>query len=309
VLVSSKRQHTREERWMPLPQEPIPVPLHITPERGILTIDLEYWHSVSCIPATRYLLALLADRGVSATFFVVGRRAPSLAGLLCEIRDAGHELACHGFLHRSPAELTPERFRDDVVRARDAIESITGTAVYGFRAPIFGVVRESQWVFDVLAESGFRYDSSVFPFAGRRYGLPGFPLGPVVIERPSGSLVELPLSTVAVGGRTWPVAGGGYFRLLPYAVIRAAVAATRRDGRPFVAYFHPYEFEPRRLRHVPADGLPWLGARADEARYNLGRRTMATKLARLLDEFSFTSAAQALETAGRPLSSAPERAV
>ena len=269
-------------------------PLRLSPEHGILTIDLEHWHSVSCVPVMRYLLGVLRELGATATFFVVGCRAEAIAEVLREARADGHEIASHGWIHKPPAAFTLAEFREELKRSQDVLSGIAGAEVIGYRSPLFGVVAETMWALDVLVELGFRYDSSVFPFAGGRYGIAGFPAGPSRVQREAGSIIELPPSTVAVAGRKWPVAGGGYFRLLPYPIIRAAVKAVQRDGRPFVAYCHPYEFDPRTLHYSEVDGLGWLKARSDEMKTNLWRRGMADKVTRLLKEFTFTSVERCL---------------
>lgn len=275
------------------------VPLRLSPGHGIFTIDLEHWHSVSCVPIVRYLLGLLREREATATFFVVGCRAEPMADLLREIHADGHEIASHGWVHKPPAAFTPADFREELKRSRDVLSGITGAEVTGYRAPLFGIVADTAWALDVLVEVGMRYDSSIFPFAGERYGIAGFPAGPARVEREAGEIIEIPLSTVTVAGKNWPVAGGGYFRLLPYPLIRAAVRAVQRDGRPFVAYCHPYEFDPRTLHHSAADGLGWLMARRDEVKTNLWRRSMADKVTRLLSDFTFTSVERFL-AADRP---------
>jgi polysaccharide deacetylase family protein (PEP-CTERM system associated) len=267
-------------------------------DRDILTIDFENWHQRSCVPMIDYLLDELDAVGATATFFVVGARARGMAGAVRAVHARGHEIASHGWLHRRVGETGPAEFRDDVRRSLAEIADITGAPVRGFRAPFFSVVRDTVWALEILAELGLGYDSSVFPIAGRRYGIAGFPRRPVRLARGGAGIVEVPLSTVTLRGRVVPVAGGGYFRLMPYPVIRSAVRRVHDDGRPFVAYFHPYEFDPQRLRHGRGDHPGGrCAALRDEACTNFRRRTMRGKLSRLLSGSQFTSIGRCLEHA------------
>lgn len=222
-----------------------------------LTIDVEDYHNIiardwlgrdfpptrAVVENTRRLLARFAAHGVRGTFFTLGEVAVTHPDLVREIAAGGHELGVHGFYHRQVFKLTPESFRREVVDAKRAIEDLTGTAVRGHRAPAFSIMPETRWALDVLAEAGFEYDSSVFPIRGRRYGWPGFRRDIHVLRTDGGrSLVEVPLSTVGIGGLRIPVCGGGYMRHFPGFVSRWALRAVQRE-RPAVIYTHPYEIE------------------------------------------------------------------
>jgi polysaccharide deacetylase family protein (PEP-CTERM system associated) len=270
-------------------------PLRLAPWRNIFSVDLEDWHHIRCVDDTRYLLDALAAANVHATFFVLGKVAEREPGLMREIAAAGHEIATHGWSHTPLTNLTPDTLRAELQRACALLTSLCGRRPRGFRAPCFSIMEETLWALDVLLEEGFLYDSSIFPFAGRRYGLPSFPRAPVRVQRPAGVLIEAPLSTVHALGRNWPVSGGGYFRLMPAWLIRRAVRAVNREDVPFIAYCHPYEFSPRWLghsaRHSP---FSWLGSRLDELKTNLFRPSMRRKLTALLREGTFTSFAEVL---------------
>lgn len=201
-------------------------------------------------PTTRWLLDLLDARTIRATFFVVGQYARGEPGLIRAIHRAGHEVASHGWDHRRVTALTPEEFREDVRTSKDTLEQITGEAVVGYRAPTFSVVRRTAWALDVLAELGLLYDSSIFPVRHDRYGIQQAPREPFLAEGPTRSILEFPPATLRVLGSNLPVGGGGYFRLLPPAVMRHAIAQYRR-GRPrgpTMLYFHPWEFDPDQPR-------------------------------------------------------------
>ena len=200
--------------------------------------------------ATHRLLDQLAAAGnVPATFYVVGQIAETHPRLVRAIADAGHEIGSHSHSHTRVHRLTPRTFREDLRRSVDALQQVTGRAVFGFRAPTFSVTRATDWAVDVLVEAGLRYDSSVFPVRHDRYGVPDAPRHPFWLEGESGRILELPLLTLRLMGRNVPVAGGGYFRLFPPALMRAGLRQLPADA-PAVGmlYFHPWEFDPGQPR-------------------------------------------------------------
>src|SRR5436190_7074643 len=141
--------------------------------------------------STRRLLDYLCAAGVKGTFYVVGEIARSHPGLVRDIHAAGHEVGSHSWDHRRVHHFTPETFRDDLLRSKEALEDVTGEAVVGFRAPTFSVVRQTGWAVDVLAECGFEYDSSIFPVRHDRYGIPDAPRGPFLAQGQSREILEI----------------------------------------------------------------------------------------------------------------------
>ena len=271
--------------------------------KNALTIDVEDWRqlvywkmtgeiippSPIVVEETRDLLALLARYNVRATMFVLNNIAEAFPELVSEMDRAGHDVASHGLSHRLIYRQTPEEFRDETRRAKKQLEQILGKPVQGYRAAEFSITRQSWWAMDILAREGFAYDSSIYPIAGSRYGIPEFSLAPVRVQTDAGALVEFPLTAIEFAGRRFPVAGGGYFRVLPYALTRAAIRAANRQKRPAVVYLHPYEFSARAL-HVPS------GTRTRNpifffVRYslihNLGRQRLRQRLEQLLHDFEF----------------------
>ncbi|WP_243361517.1 XrtA system polysaccharide deacetylase [Fundidesulfovibrio terrae] len=197
---------------------------------------------------TRRVLDMLAEHDLKATFFVLGWEAERRPGLVRRIAEDGHEVACHGYGHQLIYRIGPDAFREDVGRAKALLEDITGESVTGYRAPSYSITAQSLWALDILIECGFEYDSSIFPVIHDTYGIPDAPRFPHVIERPSGSLLEFPASTFelrAFGMRMrLPVAGGGYLRLFPVRALRGAIRSiNRRESRPAVLYFHPWELD------------------------------------------------------------------
>jgi polysaccharide deacetylase family protein (PEP-CTERM system associated) len=211
---------------------------------------------------TRAMLELLARHSVRATFFVLGWIARRSPALVREIQGAGHEIACHGMTHRVVYGQSRETFRRETQEAKQRLEDATGTAVRGYRAATYSV---------------FEYDSSIFPIHHDLYGIPD---APRFRFRPEGSrLLEIPITTVEWMGRRLPCGGGGYFRLLPYALFRSGLRrVNRRDGEPGVFYCHPWEIDPDQPRIA---GAPW----KSRLRHYTNLRRMRRKLDRLLADF------------------------
>lgn len=233
---------------------------------------------------TRWILDQLAERGIRATFFVVGQIAEDDPKLIRAIHEAGHEVASHGWDHRRILVMEPASFRDDLRRSREALEQASGAPVVGYRAPTFSLVRKTAWALDVLAELGFEYDSSIYPVRHDRYGIPDAPRGPFLARGTRHEILEIPPATVRIGGVNVPMGGGGYFRLLPGPLMKLALALSRRDpqSRATVLYFHPWEFDPDQPR------LPL--KRLNSFRTYVGMRRTRPRLRRLLSGSSFLRA-------------------
>lgn len=237
---------------------------------------------------TERVLATLARRSTRATFFVLGWVAERYPALVRQIADRGHEIASHGYDHRLVFDLTPEEFRADLRRARAAIESAAGVQVRGYRAPSFSITARSLWALDILIEEGYAYDASIFPIHHDRYGLPSAPRHIHTITRPAGTLWEVPGSTTRVSGMNVPIAGGGYFRLLPYGWTRLGIARVNRlERQPVVFYIHPWELDPEQPR-LPASQLTRL-------RHYRNLSETVPRLERLLSEFRFDSIGSILD--------------
>jgi len=231
-----------------------------------MTIDVEDYFQVSAFDAvvtrdewstrpsrvvanTQRLLQLFEDAGVTATFFVLGWVADRFPALVTDLAKAGHEMASHGYSHHLVYNQTPAEFREDVRRAKAVIEDRSGRRVQGYRAPSYSITRRSLWALDVLVEEGYTYDASIFPIRHDRYGIPDAPRHPYMLARRAGALAEAPPSTVRLGGMNLPVAGGGYFRLLPYWWTRWGIGrVNRQEGRPAIFYLHPWEIDPDQPR-------------------------------------------------------------
>lgn len=214
-------------------------------------VGRESWDSYPCrVEANNHrLLDLFDETGVKGTFFILGWVAERYPQLVREITKRGHEPACHSYWHNLIYDLTPAAFRADTIRAKTVIEQACGLPIHGYRAPSFSVVARSSWAFDVLAETGFRYDSSVFPVKHDTYGIPGAPRLPFKVKTESGTIVEFPMTTFRLGvGGNMPLGGGGYLRILPDWYTRLGVRKAAAEGVPIVCYLHPWEVDPEQPR-------------------------------------------------------------
>lgn len=226
---------------------------------------------------TERLLELFDVTKVKGTFFILGWVAERYPRLVARIAAAGHEIASHGYAHRRADLQSRAEFRDDVTRAKAIIEDAAGASVRGFRAATFSIARRNWWAFEVLAETGHAYSSSIFPIAHDLYGMPDCPRAPFRVA--GSAMLEIPLTTVRWGGRNLPCAGGGYFRLLPYSFSRWAMRRVNRDDRmPCIFYMHPWEIDPDQPRQEAAP----LKSRL---RHYTNLAAMEGRLRRLLGDF------------------------
>ncbi|NLD71071.1 MAG: DUF3473 domain-containing protein [Limnobacter sp.] len=241
-------------------------------------IDRSKWESLECRVERNVdlILELLDRHGAQATFFTLGWIAERHPGIVRRIVAGGHELASHGYGHERVSDLDPQGFRSDLLRAKGILEDVGGTSVQGYRAPSFSIGRGNLWAHDVLAETGHRYSSSVYPIAHDHYGMPEAPR--FAWKSPSG-IVEIPPSSLKLLGRNLPASGGGYFRLLPYPVSRWSLRHINRvDGEACIFYFHPWEVDPAQPR-IGNAGIK------SKFRHYLNLDRMARRLDRLLADF------------------------
>lgn len=257
------------------------------------SIDQNDWdkHPLRVENNTLRLLDLFDKHEVKATFFVLGWVAERTRDLIKDIADRGHEVACHGFSHQLVYNQSQEVFREETLRSKHLLEDIIQMPVRGYRAASYSITNRSLWALDILAEAGFEYDSSIFPIRHDRYGIPDAPEFPHRLETPNGhSLVEFPLSTAKLLKYRLPVAGGGYFRLYPYAITKAGLKQINRRKQPFIFYLHPWEIDPDQ----PRISASWFSRFRHYN--NLGR--CEERLERLLKDFEFTTSHQVLVDTG-----------
>jgi polysaccharide deacetylase family protein (PEP-CTERM system associated) len=260
-----------------------------------MSVDVEDWFHVSAferyVPRADWdrlphriernvdrILDLFAKHGVHGTFFTLGWVAQRYPGVIRRIVGGGHEIASHGWSHVRANQQTPEQFKSDIAQTKALLEDVAGTQVVGYRAASYSIGEKNLWALQVLAESGYRYSSSIYPIRHDLYGMPSAPrfaFWPV----PGSPFVEIPVTTFVLAGQKLPCGGGGFFRLFPYAFSRWAMRQVNdRDGQSCVFYFHPWEIDPGQPRPQ------CLGLRTRFRHYlNLGR--MEGRLDRLLRDF------------------------
>ena len=280
-------------------------------QTNFLTIDVEDYFQVSAFEKisppetwagresrvernTDLVLAILDDHSVKATFFILGWVAERFPQLTKRIAAQGHEIASHGYLHQRVALQDRETYRQDIRRSKALLEEQTGTEVLGYRAPSYSITRQTDWAFDEILDAGFKYDSSIFPMRHDFYGIPDWPRFPgyavkagdgwSAAENPGEAdrfIRELPITTLRLGNRNFPIAGGGYFRMLPYAISRwGLMRINRNEQQSFIFYLHPWEFDPDQPR------MQGCSAKSRFRHYlNLEKTEKRFKL--LIDDFSF----------------------
>ncbi len=245
-------------------------------------IDRASWPTRECRVEANMerILALYERHGVRATFFTLGWIAERYPAMVRRIVDAGHELASHGYGHLRASDQSRSEFDNDIRSSKALLEDIGGQAVVGYRAPSFSIGHANLWALDALHEAGYKYSSSIYPIAHDHYGMPDAPRFAFYPNGPDG-LLEVPITTVKMAGRNLPAGGGGYFRLLPYALSRWMMEkVNREDGEPALFYFHPWEVDPGQPR---PEGL---GAKARFRHYvNIDR--MERRLEQLARDFKW----------------------
>jgi polysaccharide deacetylase family protein (PEP-CTERM system associated) len=268
-------------------------------EQGIVRSCWEQY-SGRVVQNTLRLLELLAEHHIRGTFFVVGWVADHYPKLVREISAAGHEIGSHSYWHRLVYQLTPDEFRADLVRSRQVLEDLLGSAIRIFRAPSFSITRRSCWALEILAEEGFQVDSSIFPVYHDRYGMPNANPAIHQLRTRAGTLWECPPTVVRLAGVNIPVAGGGYFRWYPSAMtIHLLRRVNRVVGRPFVFYIHPWELDPNQPRVA-------VGSWLSRCRHYHNLAATEGRLRQLFQCFRFGTISETLAHVTTDLSTVPE---
>ena len=209
-------------------------------------IDRSDWENLPCRVEqnTEKVMQVFADHGVKGTFFILGWVAQRYPELIKRIAEQGHEVASHGWDHVRIINMTPEQFREDVIKTKEILEELSGTKVYGYRAPSYSIGSSNLWALKILQETGHKYSSSIYPIHHDLYGMPHAPR--FAFYPNDLDLIEVPVTTTKVLGKNFPCGGGGYFRLLPYFWSKRAIKKVNTiDGQSTVFYFHPWEIDPQ----------------------------------------------------------------
>jgi len=272
---------------------------------NVMTVDVEDYYHVSAFSDvisksdwgkyesrvannTKILLELFSDFKIKSTFFVLGWVAERNPDLIRDIAGEGHEIASHGYSHQLIYNQTREKFKEETLRSKHILEDIIQKPVNGYRAASYSITQKSKWALDILAEIGFEYDSSIFPIRHDRYGIPEATTKPHLITTQAGNcIIEYPLSTLKIFGYSLPVAGGGYFRLYPYALTKLALERINKQNEPFIFYLHPWEIDPEQ----PKINASYLS----KFRHYNNLHKCRTRLSKLLSEFKFDTVSNVLK--------------
>lgn len=267
--------------------------------KNILTVDVEDWFHICGVESIgdhrswhKYepriiqnivnLLNIFSAHQAKGTFFVLGWIAEKFPELVSKIGKRGHEIATHGYGHQLIHQQTPEEFTDDLEKSLMILKGITGQQISGYRAPSFSITNKSLWALEILERYGLKYDSSVFPTTRTDGGLPGAQIFPYKVDLKEGKKIwEFPVSVISFFKFRLAYSGGGYFRLLPYSLIKGQIKKANNSGKPALIYLHPREIDVGQ----PKLRLPW--KRQFKCYVNI--KYAEAKLIRLLSDFKFTT--------------------
>lgn len=266
---------------------------------NILTFDIEDWynhddysrdfawekHEVRIYEGTEKILSVLEERKLKGTFFCVGWIAEHHPQVVKDIAKAGHHIGCHSYQHELASRFTPEEFKNDTYKAKCLIEDVAGCEVDAFRVPSFSITTKNLWAFDVLVELGFKYDSSVFPSTHEFGGIPSFEAKPTLLKTHCGDLKEFPISLGKFLGREFVYSGGGYFRVMPYRMLKKW---TKEDDY-VMSYFHPSDFDPGQPQ-MPQ--LSWMR----QFKNRVGLKGSYRKFQKYMGDFDFVNLIEADQT-------------
>jgi polysaccharide deacetylase family protein (PEP-CTERM system associated) len=245
-------------------------------------IDRASWPDRECRVEANIdrILGVFSSNDVKATFFTLGWIAERYPAMVKRIVAEGHELASHGYGHLRASDQTRAEFDQDIRSSKALLEDLGGQAVVGYRAPSFSIGEGNLWALEALAAAGYRYSSSIYPIQHDHYGMPGAPRFAFYPNGPDG-LLEVPITTAMLMGKKLPAGGGGYFRLLPYAISKWMMEKVNREDRePTLFYFHPWELDPGQPRPEGLDAK-------SRFRHYINIDRMESRLAALTRDFAW----------------------
>ncbi|MFW5891177.1 MAG: XrtA system polysaccharide deacetylase [bacterium] len=271
--------------------------------KNILTIDVEDYFQVETFKniidenewnnfelrvenSLKKVLNLINSFDYKATFFVLGWIAERFPEIIKMISAQGHEIATHGYGHELVYKQTKQEFKNDLIKSINILTEITENEILGYRAPTFSITNDSLWALDIIKELGLEYDASMSPIeAHDKYGIKG--INPY-IHTLSNGLIELPQTTIKILNKNLPVAGGGYFRLIPYWLTKMAIKKLNNNNQTAIVYLHPWEFDPEQPK---IDGI----SKLSQFRHYINLDKTETKFKKMLSDFNFTSIEKYLE--------------
>lgn len=272
--------------------------MQFPPKRlNAMTVDVEDYFHVSAFESvispsdwssitprvgdnTHRLIDLFNEHGIKGTFFTLGWVAEHCPDVVKRIVDEGHELGSHGSNHRRTTLMTRDEVFEDIRISKDKLEQVSGKALLGYRAPSFSINKTNEWVFDILAELGFKYSSSTYPIEHDLYGVPDWPR---FSHRRKEGVVEIPIPTISSNNKNKGIGGGGFFRLYPYWLSKRRIDAYLRDNnQPYNFYFHPWEIDVDQPRVANA---PF----KSKLRHYVNLNVMEKKLVKLMQDYDWSS--------------------
>lgn len=241
---------------------------------------------------TEVILRIMEESGTKGTFFILGDVATRYPELVKMITAQGHEIASHGMSHTLVYKQSKNIFREETRNSKALLEDLSQKEVIGYRAATYSITNNSLWALDILIEEGFKYDSSIFPMRHDRYGIPDAIQYPHIYKTNIGNAIaEFPISVWKQGKLKIPVAGGGYFRLFPYAVTRFGLGRINAQNKPFVFYTHPWEVDPAQPRITNISALT-------KFRHYVNIGKCRKRLLKLTKDFAFTTMQDVLKAEG-----------
>ena len=235
------------------------------------------------------ILLFLEDHGIKCTFFILGIIAKEQPNIIKSIAEAGHEIGSHSYEHKRLFNMDYNMIKNTIERSKLLLEDVSGRKVYGFRAPEFSINEENIFVFDILCDLGFYYDSSVLPTNIHDvYGMAGVDR---FIHSITDSLIEFPCATINIFGRKLPALGGGYFRLYPLFITKMITMTYEKRRQPAMFYLHPFEIG---SNYPKIDKISY----TRKIRHYINIEKGKTRLTKLFKQFSFDSAINILNNNG-----------
>lgn len=257
---------------------------------NILTFDIEDWYNhddysqdfewdkfeVRIYEGVDKILETLNYHNLKASFMCLGWLAEKHPKIIEKINNEGHHIGCHSYQHQLATRFNKTEFKEDTYKAKSLIEDICGKEVNAYRVPSFSVTTSNIWLFETLIELGFKYDCSVFPAKHEFGGIQSFPDSPSIIKTSSGCIKEFPINLGNILGREIIYSGGGYFRVIPYCLLKKMM----NKSTYIMSYFHPSDFDPKQpnMPHLPI---------MRQIKNRIGLKGSYKKFYRLLSDFKF----------------------